>query len=420
MKKILALILAVLMVASCFAGCSKGETITIGYTENSPFTYTDETGALTGFDVELAKAVFEGMGYSVSFTEVDDETLYSDLDTGNIDCIWSGFNSLAAGESIATISLTHEYAVNENEGISYTVAFTLGSDLIDKVNNQLKKQSEEGKIAELAEKYELTKTHNITPVTDYSDLGTASGSNQIFVGYTVKEPFNYTDEEDNLVGFDTELAKAVFEGLGYVVTFKEITWDTKYTTLDSDKIDCIWNGFASNGVDADGVASAERVVFSYNYMESRQVVVVKKDSGIAGAADLADKTGCAWAGSAGEEYLLTLGCAMPYGLDSQTECLDAVKDGTYDCNFAVVDEYLAKSYCAENTDLEILSGLSGEPSYFAVGLNKTKNKSADEEALIHKVNAQLEKLAADGTIAELAEKYGLSGSVITDFADQKK
>ena len=32
----------------------------------------------------------------------------------------------------------------------------------------------------------------------------------------------------------------------------------------------------------------------------------------------------------------------------------------------------------------------------------------------------LEKLAADGTIAKLAEKYGLSDAVITDFADQKK
>ena len=37
----------------------------------------------------------------------------------------------------------------------------------------------------------------------------------VVVGYTEYAPMNYFDENNNLVGFDTELATAVFENLGY-------------------------------------------------------------------------------------------------------------------------------------------------------------------------------------------------------------
>ena len=36
------------------------------------------------------------------------------------------------------------------------------------------------------------------------------------------------------------------------------------------------------------------------------------------------------------------------------------------------------------------------------------------------IDEQLEKLAADGTIAALADKYGVANTAIKDFADQKK
>ena len=68
MKKILALTLAVLMLAACFAGCGKQETkplINVGYTIYAPMNYKDDAGNLIGFDTELAKMVFEALGYEV-------------------------------------------------------------------------------------------------------------------------------------------------------------------------------------------------------------------------------------------------------------------------------------------------------------------------------------------------------------------
>ena len=237
-------------------------------------------------------------------------------------------------------------------------------------------------------------------------------SNVITVGYTVYEPMNYLDENNELVGFDTDLAKAVFEKLGYTVLFKEIKWENKYTDLASGTIDCIWNGFTANCSDDDGVARAEKVDFSYNYMENNQVVVVKAGSGIAAAADLADKIGEAESGSAGEEYAKSFEGAVIKGVTKQTDALLDVNSGVAD--FAVLDAQLANSYCGKGdySELSVVEALSNDVEYYAIGFAKGSELTA-------KVNAQLEALAADGTLKTIAEKYGLENSVITDFADQK-
>ncbi len=234
----------------------------------------------------------------------------------------------------------------------------------------------------------------------------------IVVGYTIYEPMNYEDENGELVGFDTELAKAVFTNLGYEVMFQEIQWESKYTDLDSNTINCVWNGFTCNTADDDGVLRSEKVDFSYNYMENRQVIVVKKDSGVASAEDLKGKFGVAESGSAGETYAKTFEGTTFKGFIKQTECLYEVKMGTAD--FAVVDAQLAKSYCGKGdyADLVIVDSLSSEVEYYAIGFKKGSELTA-------KVNEQLDALAKDGTIAKLAEKYGVSNTAITDFSDQK-
>ena len=68
-KKIIAVLLAVMLAAVLFAGCSKTNakateitknTMLIAYTEeNAPFIYTDENGELAGFDVEIIENIFE-------------------------------------------------------------------------------------------------------------------------------------------------------------------------------------------------------------------------------------------------------------------------------------------------------------------------------------------------------------------------
>lgn len=249
--------------------------------------------------------------------------------------------------------------------------------------------------------------------SDASDTNNAK-KETIVIGYTEYAPMNFFDEDGKtLIGFDTDLAKAVFGNLGYDVHFQLIEWGNKYTDLNSGTIDCIWNGFTCNSADDDGIQRKDKVDFSYNYMENRQVIVAKKDSKITNAADLKGKTAAVEDGSAGAEYAATFEKVTVKNCTQQTDCLMEVNALTAD--FAVLDAQLAKSYCGKGNykDLVIIEDLSSDVEYYAIGFKKGSDLTA-------KVNAELVKLAADGTIKKIAEKYDVLNTTILDYSDQAK
>ena len=245
-------------------------------------------------------------------------------------------------------------------------------------------------------------------------MAACGAKESVVVGYTIYEPMNYMDG-DKLVGFDTELAEAIFAKLKSEVVFKEIDWDQKYTELNSGAIQCIWNGFTANTADDDGVARADKVDFSYNYMGNKQVIVAKADlaKAIADENSLAGKVGAVENSSAGDTYLTSeLKGAVKKGVSSQLDGMKELSLGAVD--FAVVDEQLAKAYVGKGdyAGFEIAEKVSSDAEYYAIGFKKGSE-------LTEKVNGALEELAEDGTIAKLAEKYGVSNTAITDFSDQK-
>ena len=231
------------------------------------------------------------------------------------------------------------------------------------------------------------------------------------IGYTLYEPMNYKDEEGNLIGFDTELAEAVCKDLGYTPVFKLIDWGNKYVDLNAGTIDCIWNGFTANTADDDGVARADKVDFSYNYMGNKQVIVAKDDTTIKAAADLKGKKGAAEKGSAGETYAKTFEGATIKTVAYQTDALMEVNSSTAD--FAVLDEQLAKSMCGKGNyaNIKIVEGIESEAEYYAIGFKQGSELTAQ-------VNASLKRLAADGTITTIAKKYEVENTAVVDFSDQ--
>lgn len=62
------------------------------------------------------------------------------------------------------------------------------------------------------------------------------------IGVTIFKPMNYTDDDGNWTGFETEFAEKVTEKLGVKAEFVKIVWDKKVVELKSKAIDCIWNG----------------------------------------------------------------------------------------------------------------------------------------------------------------------------------
>ena len=234
---------------------------------------------------------------------------------------------------------------------------------------------------------------------------------ELVIGYTDYAPMNYM-ENDKLVGFDTEFAEAVCKKLGYTPKFQLIDWGNKYMELNSDSIDCIWNGFTYNCADDDGVQRSEKVDFSYAYMNNEQCVVVKKDAlATLNTKDaLVGKKVSAENGSAGEG--VAKGLVGENGsyvrVTAQMSALPELKSGNVD--FVVVDKTLAMSVVGKGdyADLAIADAIALESEQYAIGFKKGSDLTA-------KVNGAIKELAADGTLKALAEKYGLTNYLVTEY-----
>ena len=230
-----------------------------------------------------------------------------------------------------------------------------------------------------------------------SDLEYIKGKGKLVIGYTVYEPMNYTDEQGNFTGFDTELATAVCKKLGVEPDFVEINWDTKVVELDAKSIDCIWNGMTLTDDIMANTATTKA------YAKNAQVVVVKEDTDYTSTADLAGKTVVAEAGSAGEAAIAEdagLAQADYISKSVQTDCLMEVAAGTADA--AVLDLTLANAMIGEGTDyanLKIVDELNAEE--YGVAFRKGSDAAAA-------VDAAFDELKADGTMQALADKYDLA------------
>ncbi len=230
-----------------------------------------------------------------------------------------------------------------------------------------------------------------------SDLDYIKGKGKLVIGYTVYEPMNYTDEQGNFTGFDTELATAVCKKLGVEPDFVEINWDTKVVELDAKSIDCIWNGMTLTDDIMANTATTKA------YAKNAQVVVVKEGTDYTSTADLAGKTVVAEAGSAGETAIAEdagLAQADYVSKSVQTDCLMEVAAGTADA--AVLDLTLANAMIGEGTDyanLKIVDELNAEE--YGVAFRKGSDAAAA-------VDAAFDELKADGTMEALADKYDLA------------
>ena len=103
MKKTLCLLLAVLMTVSLLAGCGKKvddkadskKVFTVGIdAEYPPFSYLGDDGSYTGFDIEIAQAACDQLGWEMKVFPVNWEQKLTQLDAKECDCIWSGMTIL--------------------------------------------------------------------------------------------------------------------------------------------------------------------------------------------------------------------------------------------------------------------------------------------------------------------------------------
>src|SRR5690606_24398916 len=110
-------------------------------------------------------------------------------------------------------------------------------------------------------------------------------------------PMGFRDENGQIVGFDIDVAKEVCNRLGIELKLQPINWDAKEQELNTKNIDCIWNGLTITP------ERQKNILFTKPYMDNRQVVIVRADSGITSLAGLAGKTLGLQAGSSAKDAL---------------------------------------------------------------------------------------------------------------------
>ena len=230
----------------------------------------------------------------------------------------------------------------------------------------------------------------------------------LIVGFDASfPPYGYKDDDGEYVGFDLELAQEVCDRNDWKLVKQPVDWDAKDMEIDSGTIDCIWNGFTMNGRE-------DEYTWSDPYIDNKQVMVVATDSGINSFDDLSGKLVETQADSSALAALQGDQKELAGAFGSLTEIAEYntafmdLESGA--CDAIAMD--IGVAYYQINSrknpdDYKVLDEEISSEQY-AVGF-----KLGNEE-LRDKVQATLDEMAEDGTVAKIAEKYedfGVPGSL---------
>lgn len=244
--------------------------------------------------------------------------------------------------------------------------------------------------------------------TDNSDSPAQDSDRTTFVvGFDAEfPPYGYKDENGEFTGFDLEMAEAVAELEGWELVKQPIDWDAKDMELSSGTIDCIWNGFTMDGRE-------DQYTWTTPYIDNSQVFVVPTDSDVTVAEDLAGKNvgvqkdSSALAALENEDNAELTGSfssLTQYGdyntafMDLEAGALDAIA-----LDVGVADYQIASR---DNKFKKLEKPLASE--VYAVGFLKGNDELRDT------VQEDIYKLYDDGTVKELADKYGLTDYIVIE------
>ena len=240
-------------------------------------------------------------------------------------------------------------------------------------------------------------TTGTTGAAQTTDSAYVASNKKIVVGITDYAPMDYKDENGNWTGFDAEFATLFAKELGVEIEFFVIAdWSKKFVELETKQIDAVWNGMT---ITEEAKLNAS---VSNPYVLNAQVVVAKADkiASITTAADLKDLAVAVENGSAGQDAAEAAEITNIIKVQDQAAALLEVKAGTSDA--CVIDITMARAMTGEGTDhADLAAGISLTEEEYGVAFRKDSDLTA-------KFNAFMDKLIADGTLKQLADKYSLT------------
>jgi len=208
-------------------------------------------------------------------------------------------------------------------------------------------------------------------------------------------PMGFVGDDGQYTGFDLELAAEAAKRLNKKLVLQPIDWAAKDMELESGNIDCVWNGFTINGRE-------DSYTWTEPYMDNEQVFVVHPDSDISTLADLAGKIVSVQLDSSAEAALedmpeLVATFKELVTADNYNTALMDLESGAVD---AVAMDEIVANYQIEKrgSDLVVLEESIASEEY-GVGFKLGNTELRDQ------LQAILEEMAADGTMAKISEAW---------------
>ena len=209
-------------------------------------------------------------------------------------------------------------------------------------------------------------------------------------------PFEYTDDEGNIIGIEPDLIALICEKLGLELEILPMDFDSALLAAQTGKTDAVVSGVTCNGE----VGEARRLIFDFTvpYASITQAIVCKEGAEIT-MENLGSKVIGVQRGTTGEIYVSEdFGEKNVIAYDTYSLVFQALKNGQVDC--IVMDDTVAKAYVASMLDMKlVIAPTTYEPEDFAFGIFKK------DTGLCDAISAALQELIDDGTVNQIILKY---------------
>ena len=202
------------------------------------------------------------------------------------------------------------------------------------------------------------------------------------------------DENDELTGYDVEVAKAIADKLGVEIQIVPGEWDGLFAGMDAGRYDMVVNGVEVTEERAD------KYDFSTPYAYIRTALIVKGDND--SIKTFEDLKGKKTANSIASTYMNLAESygATCYGVSTLDETLTMVLQGRVDATLNAIVSFI--DYMAQHPDSNLkVVATTEEASNVAIPMRKGDETASLREA----VNKAIDELREDGTLSELSTLF---------------
>lgn len=207
-------------------------------------------------------------------------------------------------------------------------------------------------------------------------------------------PWSYVGEDDELTGYDVEVAKAIADKLGVELQIVPGEWDGLFAGMDAGRYDLVINGVE---VTED---RAEKYDFADPYAYIRTALIVRGDNDDIHTFE--DLKGKKTANSIASTYMNLAESygATCYGVATLDETLTMVLQGRVDATLNAIVSYT--DYMSQHPDSNLkVVATTEDASNVAIPMRKGDDTATLREA----VNQAIAELREEGTLSELSIRF---------------